>query len=324
MRPPDGRRNKPLGRSSLDQLDQQRQHRLQTPQLPVLSTLTSVARSPAVFPRPYLLLTSTRHNVFRCKRTRARVPTSFLPCPHTDAQSRRSSAGQPSASVSHTVSTTRPPSLLPTSSARTRRSTSASSPSSTRLVKSTRRRPLPRPSLVVCRIILFVNFCLPTYTRLQPSPTPATPSSTSSLGSSRSNRRFTLHILPHRPGHISHPRSHEEDACFLIPTTKCDLTYAPRARHDHLPRAVVSTDTRPYPERRNSSSQIAQSPRSRPCRLFDRRCHIIAPVASPSCLRTLSVFSQVYLLCKNRLRFCSLRLLSEYRRKFLFFHLVTC
>lgn len=284
----------------------------------MLSTLTSVARSPAVFPRPYVLLTSTRHNVFRCKRTRARVPTSFLPCPHTDAQSRRSSAGQPSASVSHTVSTTRPPSLLPTSSVRTRRSTSASSPSSTRPVKSTRRRPLPRPSLVVCRVISFVNLCQSTYTHPQPSLTPATPSSTLSLGSSRSNRRFTLHILPHRPGHISHPRSHEEDACFLIPTTKCDLTYAPRVRHDHLPRATLSIDTRSYPERRNSSSPIAQSPRSRPCHFLDRWCKNIASVGSLFVFAHFLSSPKVYLLCKNRLRVCPCDSLASIDESFCF------
>lgn len=68
--------------------------------------------------------------------------------------------------------------------------------------------------------ILHQSLSANSHTLPQPSPIPATPSSTSKLGSSRSNRQFTLHILPHRPSQFSHPRSHEEDACFLIPTTK--------------------------------------------------------------------------------------------------------
>jgi len=140
--------------------------------------------------------------------------------------------------VSHTVSTTKPPSLLPTSSARTKRPTSTSSLLSTRPVKSTRRRLLPNQSLVVCRVTFSDSLCRLAHTHLQPSPTPATPSSTSNLGSSRSNRQFILHILPHRPGQFSHPRSHEEDACFLIPTPKMRSYLCPRVRHDHLPRAA--------------------------------------------------------------------------------------
>jgi hypothetical protein len=135
-------------------------------------------------------------------------PNFFLTRPDADSQSHRSSAGQLSASVSHTVSTTKPPLPLPTSSARTRRHTSTSSLSSTRPVKSTRRRLLPNPSLAVCRAISCLNLCQLAHTYLQPSPTPTTPSSTSRLGSSRSNRQFTLHILPHRPGHISPIHDH--------------------------------------------------------------------------------------------------------------------
>jgi hypothetical protein len=220
MRPQTRARNKPRGRSSLDQLSKQRQHRLQPSQLPVLYPRTrrplSSNLSPTLRPPPHI-----RPSQCLPVPTYARPrPNFFLTRPDADSHSHRSSAGQLSASVSHTVSTTKPPLPLPTSSARTRRSTSASSLSSTTPVKSTRRRLLPGPSLVVCRAIASVNLCQPAHTHLQPSPTPTTPSSTSSLGSSRSNRQFTLHILPHRPGHISNPRSHEEDACFLIPTTK--------------------------------------------------------------------------------------------------------
>jgi hypothetical protein len=174
-------------------------------------------------------------------------------------------------------------------------------------VKSTRRRLLPGPSLVVCRAIASVNLCQPAHTHLQPSPTPTTPSSTSSLGSSRSNRQFTLHILPHRPGHISNPRSHEEDACFLIPTTKMrSYLCPPRVRHDHLARAVQSTDTRQKEETVHLQSRLSSvSPLS-----------VSRSITSEHRTSGFSLFlsslssTKVYLLCKNRLRFCCLKLFS--------------
>jgi hypothetical protein len=155
--PRPGARNKPLGdevRSTRPgQLAKQRQHRLLTSQLPVLYLCTRRPLSTS----PSLTLHPSSHIApSQCLPvpTYARPrPNFFLTHPDADTQSYRSSAGQLSASVSHTVSTTKPPLPLPTSSARTRSCTSTSSLSSTRLVKSTRRRLLPNQSLAVCRAI---------------------------------------------------------------------------------------------------------------------------------------------------------------------------
>jgi hypothetical protein len=105
--------------------------------------------------RRLALLPLTRqsiHNSSTMASTGVNVRTfnfSLTTSPDADPTCHRSSAGQHSASVSHTASTTRPPSLPPTSCARTSASTTTSRPSSTRPVKSTRRRLLLRPSLAV-------------------------------------------------------------------------------------------------------------------------------------------------------------------------------
>lgn len=232
MRWTGGRKKPRRGRRSLiAALRKQRQHRH--------STTSSIARAPPVskvapvLSRAFDISLSIYNSVTMASSgVNVRAPMAqllFLPVPDADGCSHRSSASQHSASVSHTVSTTNPPSLLPTSSARTRSCTSTSSPSSTRPVKSTRRRLLPRASLVVCCLLCLITLYQPiAYTNNQLFPTPATPSSTWNLGSSRSNRQFTLHILPYRPGDTSLPRAHEEDACFLDPTTKMRSSKYPR------------------------------------------------------------------------------------------------
>jgi hypothetical protein len=70
------------------------------------------------------------------------------------------------------------------------------------------------------------------------------------------------------------------------------LLMPPRVRHDHLPRAVSSTDTRPKPATRNSLYSIAQSLQSRSHRNSWSLLADIIPVACSSCFRILSVFSQ--------------------------------
>lgn len=137
--------------------------------------------------------------------------------------------------MSYTVSTINQPLLLPTSSVRTQRSTSASRLSSTRPVQSTRRRMLPHPSLVVCRVLPIITIQIDAHSSLQLFPTSATPSSIWNLGSSRSNRQFILHILPIDPAISPYHHHKRRMSVFLIPTTKCDLTYAPDIRHDHRP-----------------------------------------------------------------------------------------
>lgn len=109
-------------------------------------------------PRSSSPLSSTLSTLSASSKCRQPVSTCafsaqiLIKKPEADSLGCRFSAGQHSASVSSTASTTSPPSLPPTSCARTNKSTSARSRSSTRPVQSTKERLLPRrrSPVVVC------------------------------------------------------------------------------------------------------------------------------------------------------------------------------